>query len=500
MANPFQESFQAAQGQPQQNPMAMLMQLIQAKNAMDAGKLNELKMQHEKATLPLLLQKLQAEAKHSQAKSDFYSDPSPFMEPKYAAPSVEAGGGPAGGPMTLNLQKQLEAAAGRGFIPGEALLNHQAQRELARATLAATEANRKRDDARAEAKLDIDRARAVDEFGYRPTVGAPTPAPSPQNFPRATPEVQAGRNAEAVRILQEERARATNPQDIASLDKEIANMSGAPFGSGAKPTRLTIADAPEGLSNRDKRKWLMDQTKPSIAGGGAFTPQSLEFVAKQYLAGDRQAIQGFARNSTARIALQNAIVDEAAKQGMSPTETAAKIAEFAGTVAGSRTVGQRAANISLAATEAEEMIGIVKETSDKFGRTNFVPFNIALKAFETGTGQPEVAAFGASLNALVNVYARAINPTGVPTVSDKEHARAVINAVQSPAQVDAVLGIIKRELEIAKRAPQTVREGIRGSVVGTPQRRANDTAPAVGAYSDAEKERRYQEWKAKNGG
>ena len=218
---------------------------------------------------------------------------------------------------------------------------------------------------------------------------------------------------------------------------------------------------------------------PSLAGGGQLNPQTLDFVAKQYLAGDRQAIQGFARNSTARIALQNAIVDEAGRRGMTPAATAAQIADFAGVMAGSRTVGQRAANISLAATEAQEMLGIVKETSDKFGRTNFVPWNMALKTFESGTGEPEIAEFGAAVNALVNVYARAINPTGVPTVSDKEHARAVLNTVQSPAQVDAVLGIIRRELEIAKKAPRQVQEATRANVTGQPA--APPTAPTATA-------------------
>jgi len=255
-----------------------------------------------------------------------------------------------------------------------------------------------------------------------------------------------------------------------------------------------LADAPEGLSPKDKAKWLQGQLKPGIAGAGTFTPQALEFTAKQYLAGDRQAAQGFARSATARVALQNAIVDEAAKQGLTPAQTASKMAEFAGIMAGSRTVGQRSANISLAANEAQQMIGIVKETSDKFQRTNFVPWNEALKAYESGTGSPEIAEFGASVNALVNVYARAINPTGQPTVSDKEHARAVINTVQSPAQVNAVLGIIGRELDIARKAPKDVREALRSEITG------EGAAPAAAGGWDAAKERRYQELKARQGG
>lgn len=260
-----------------------------------------------------------------------------------------------------------------------------------------------------------------------------------------------------------------------------------PRATPQEPAPIAVL-GPDGKPKLVSRKDAIGQQpapKTSIAGSGTFTPETLKFTARQYLTGDRQAVQGFARNATARIALQNEIVDEAARQGLSPEQTAAKMAEFSGTVAGSRTVGQRAANISLAATEAHEMLGIVKETSDSFARTNFVPWNMALRAYESGTGTPEIAAFGASVNALVNVYARAINPTGVPTVSDKDHARAVLNTVQSPEQVDAVLGIIKRELEIAMKAPGQVREATRQSIV-------NPSGPTWAS----DKEKRYQEWKA----
>lgn len=270
----------------------------------------------------------------------------------------------------------------------------------------------------------------------------------------------------------------TNPQEAAAANAvldasargeqmSVTNPAGSqPFSVPAQAAQPAVTGVIPPTRTRIDDQIRLQQNRGSIAGTGSFTPQALNFVAKQYLTGDRQAVQGFARNATARIALQNEIVDEAGRQGLSPSQTAAKMAEFAGTVAGSRTVGQRAANISLAATEAQEMLGIVKETSDKFGRTNFVPWNMALRAYESGTGEPEIAEFGAAVNALVNVYARAINPTGVPTVSDKEHARAVLNTVQSPAQVQAVLGIINRELEIAKKAPSTVRSAISGGITG----------------------------------
>jgi len=304
------------------------------------------------------------------------------------------------------------------------------------------------------------------------------PTPQPVAAPASSipaPEMGANEDMRDVMARQARLAQPAAPAPVAPAGAPIplSAMNGAPQAPSAQaapnaapetPKQPTLADAPAGLSPKDKTKWLLQQTKPSIAGAGTLSPAALEFTAKQYLTGDRQAAAGFARSTTARVALQNAIVDEAAKQGKSPEQISAMMAEYAGTTAGSRTVGQRAANIALAATEAQEMLTIVKEQSDLFPRSNFVPWNVALKAYESGTGDPNIAAFGASVNALVNVYARAINPTGVPTVSDKEHARAIINMVQAPQQLDAVLAIINRELSIAKKAPSAVRAQIRESV------------------------------------
>jgi hypothetical protein len=215
-------------------------------------------------------------------------------------------------------------------------------------------------------------------------------------------------------------------------------------------------------------QWIAQQTKASISGAGVLNPRTLDTIADQYLAGDRQAVSGYARSTTARIALANAIAEKAAARGMSGQQIAAKMADYAGLTAASRSVGQRTATLSMAANEASDMINIVRDTSQKFARSDFVPFNQALKAYETNTGAPEVKEFGAAINALVNVYARAISPSGVPTVNDKEHARELLAAVDSPAQVEGVLKIIGKELEIAKRAPASAREAIREEITGTP--------------------------------
>lgn len=220
----------------------------------------------------------------------------------------------------------------------------------------------------------------------------------------------------------------------------------------------------------------MTPYSPSIAGAGQFTPEALRMTAEQYLAGDRQAVAGYARNASARIALQNEIVKLAKEKGWKGADVAAQMADFQGIMSGSRTVGTRAAQIELASSEAEKMIDIVIEKSKGFDRTSFVPLNKALRAFETQTGQPEVKAFGAAINSLVNVYARAISPSGVPTVSDKEHAREMLAQADSPEQVAAVMDVMRQEMKAARSAPVDVRAATRRAVTG-----AGEPAPAAPA-------------------
>lgn len=265
--------------------------------------------------------------------------------------------------------------------------------------------------------------------------------------------------------------------------------------AGSEPLHPIIG--PDGKPTLAPRSQAVGKTpySPSIAGAGAFSEEALTSVAEQYLAGDRQAIQGFARNATARIALQNRIAQLAKERGWKGDDIAAQMADFAGILSGSRTVGQRAAQIELASNEAEKMIDIVLEQSKAFERTRFVPLNQALRAFETQTGQPEVKAFGMAINSLVNVYARAISPSGVPTVSDKEHAREILAQADSPEQVQAVMRVMRQEMQAARSAPVDVRAATRRAVK---ERTPTQEAPA-GGWSD-DKEKRYQELLRKRGG
>lgn len=314
----------------------------------------------------------------------------------------------------------------------------------------------------------------------------PTPAPSAAPVapePVAAPIAPAAPNNLDARDLG---ARSRGPvMGTTPTPVVAAPVAVAP----AKPVMPEMPPEIARLPQKARDAWTLQQGKASIAGAGRLSPEALTDVAAQYLAGDRQAISGFARDQATKSAIQNEISKQMRDKGWKGPDVAAQMADFAGIMSGSRTVGTRAAQIELASSEADKMIDIARERSKAFERTQFVPVNVAIKAYETNTGEPEVKAFGAAVNSLVNVYARAISPSGVPTVSDKDHAREMLSTVDSPAQFQAVTDVMRQEMKAAREAPGEVRRATRAAVTGA--------TPATPSGFDADKEKRYQEWKAR---
>jgi hypothetical protein len=117
--------------------------------------------------------------------------------------------------------------------------------------------------------------------------------------------------------------------------------------------------------------------------------------------------------------------------------------------AGARTAGTTKANIAIASDEANRMIVVTRGLIPQINATDFPSLNALKNAISKGTGDPNIVALNTSLNSLVNSYARAINPKGVATVSDKNHARDLIDSAMSNGQLDAALNVMQLEMEAA---------------------------------------------------
>lgn len=199
---------------------------------------------------------------------------------------------------------------------------------------------------------------------------------------------------------------------------------------------------------------------------------TLDRMADQVLAGQHNVVSGLGYGNAGaanRAALQNAITIRgqklAAEMGIPENKIgeflAIKSAEFAGITAGERTLGIRQVQLGLATQEAQLLMPAVLKASEDVPRTELTDLNRLLLAAETRTGDPNVVKLGIAINSFINVYARAINPTGVATISDKEHARELLAPYWSKGQIKAGLDQLNIELSSALGAPARVRQELR---------------------------------------
>ncbi|MGE4074956.1 MAG: hypothetical protein AB7F22_05355 [Reyranella sp.] len=207
---------------------------------------------------------------------------------------------------------------------------------------------------------------------------------------------------------------------------------------------------------------------PHGGAGGATEPtindDTLTAMAEQYLAGDKSVFQNLGRGAQGAanvVALRQRVAEVAKEVGMTPDQIALAQAEFMGQGAAQRSLGTRTANFGLAEKEALEMAGLVRDTSAVVSRTTFMPINKAIIAYNDQTGDPETRAFGAALNSFINAYARAVSPVGTPTVSDKDHARAMLSRADSHKALLAIMDQLEREMKAAEKAPAAVRDQLR---------------------------------------
>jgi hypothetical protein len=236
---------------------------------------------------------------------------------------------------------------------------------------------------------------------------------------------------------------------------------------------------------------------------GKFTPDTVDFLAQTYIQTGNIPPLGMGRAAAdlrQKVIERAAIVartpataapGEAAPTPISAADAARTIWQnrqaFAGGTAGQRTLGTTLANVTSAATEANNMIPLVEKYAALVNPTDFPLVNAAGNFVSRQGGGENVVGLAGSLNSLVNAYARAINPKGVATVSDKNHAREIINEAMSKGQLNTALSVMRAEMESAMAAPVQVQERMRGGGKSQAPAAAATTpkaAPASGAIQD----------------
>jgi len=212
--------------------------------------------------------------------------------------------------------------------------------------------------------------------------------------------------------------------------------------------------------------WAQIAGAKSVSNNIDISPEALQLAAEQYLTGDTSAASGYGRSPRMKALLADEIARQAALAGLDGRDIAAIMAEYQGMRAGQRTLATRETNAQLAVQEAISLMPLALAASEAVDRTQFPSLNKALIAFEAGTGDEAVVRLGIAVNSFINVYARAVSPVGTPTVSDKEHARELLEGAWAKGQFAAGIDQLNKEMQAALRSPEAVRASMRSVITG----------------------------------
>lgn len=260
-----------------------------------------------------------------------------------------------------------------------------------------------------------------------------------------------------------------NPNQAFNADgtpnKPYQDYEAAKMKAQQAPQWANVAIAQQGM--KDKESALID-------------PETRRFMAEQILSGDKSPFANIGRGTQGgqNIALlRQEVTKLGIERGLKGSDLAALNAEFAGLQSGERTLGTRTANVEMAASEVQQLAPIALAASENVDRTQYPSLNALELAAKQGTGDENVIRLNQSVNALVNTYARAISPNGTPTVSDKDHAREILDRAYSKGQFRAAIDQMQLEIAAARKAPGSVRGEFRAAISGG--------APGMAAVPDA---------------
>lgn len=148
-----------------------------------------------------------------------------------------------------------------------------------------------------------------------------------------------------------------------------------------------------------------------------------------------------------------------------PDATSEDIRKFQGANAGEnayqRTAGSQAARVESATNEVEQLLPQALETSRALPRGKIVPVNKLVQDWLQGTSDPAYNDFALANFSLVNAYTRAMNPQGVPRITERleQKAYGILSTATSPEAYEVQARRLWKEVQASKTAVAKTGEG-----------------------------------------
>jgi hypothetical protein len=228
--------------------------------------------------------------------------------------------------------------------------------------------------------------------------------------------------------------------------------------------------------------WVKFSQDTGSRGTGQLSPEAIKLMAHQYEMGDPGVITSLPRSGPARIQLENQVAEDLKGMDDAAGQIVMNRLRMAEARSAATTAGRVTMNTALFAQEAKGAGQEVVRTSKLFPSTEIPLVNVALRAYETNTGDPRVIKFGIAMNALVNAYGKMSNPTGTGIHdADKDRFTKILDTSLSHGQVEAGVEQVIKEGMIVSHAAQEAQSAVLKSVMPSPP----GTTPAAPAAQSA---------------
>ena len=176
--------------------------------------------------------------------------------------------------------------------------------------------------------------------------------------------------------------------------------------------------------------------------------------------------------------VQQRFVEKAKEAGLSAKEITDKQLQFTGEQSYQRTTGTMGGRIEAAVGEVEQVAPLAVQASRNLPRGQFVPLNRIVQMGQEAISDPQYNDFLVKNQSLARAYGRAMNPQGVPRVSEAQEARAIglLSMANSRQAYEVQVNALLQEIEASRRAITQARKGI-------PAPPATSAIPSAGGAS-----------------
>lgn len=293
-------------------------------------------------------------------------------------------------------------------------------------------------------------------------------------------------------------------------NERTAIRTGARSGSGlaaitGKPVPKLFAGA-KGITGKGGSATPAGAAAALAANG--LSQEVLEFYAQMDMMGMRDWRVGLRTKEGGQLiaAVDKYLPQYAKSLGLGPQDVGTAKAEYA---AASKAFADRtkySAAVEQLQGFVDKQSNLVLQYLDK-GAAGGVPIiNKWIQAGRKAMGDPDVDRFHLALQGLAREHQRVLTSpmsNAQLSVSAQKTGDELLNLAKTPEQIRALIGVIKQETANARQQSDKTLDDMRARMrninAGAVPRAPGLGGTATTPYADPEKERRYQEWKKRNG-